>query len=533
MEKDCIGRLIFWWIDRHKICLSPSVELVTGHIIDYMSVVDLPEYNVPSQGKYYQGLKDHIKVILCNLISAAGDACDIWIGFRKDNNAYKKVWKKKGFQFSSRNLNKVSRFLFDYGFIDLKTGYSESKEWKGEVSKMRATSKLIALVESFVKQDIPVSDRSCLPGNCNTPLVIKKDYTHVTPIIMKGKKYQKKVMGRDGKPYKKWIRDELDIPFRYRNKAKALGDNVQEINAVLDKAEIDIDIDLHGLEELNKTLDRDPDENKKPIDLSNKSLHRVFHDGCFDQHGRWYGSWPMGIPEEYREKIIIGGMPTVEFDFKSLHPSMLYCLAEHNIPQEGLYTLPEHPDDPSDPDRPYQSFFKEIMLIMINSKGDDSTFKALVRNWTKKKMKAERKGEIILGPPIPLKKVKILSIIKLIREKHKPIERYFDDDGIGNVLMNYDSQIAERVLLHFARKGVPSLPVHDSFIVPVDHADECFEVMQTAFKDILGQYPRITGSEFKAIKDAMERTAVMDRSTKWNRLEAKVTYLSKVDFQDM
>jgi len=301
-------------------------------------------------------------------------ACDIWIGFRKDNNAYKIDRKKKGFQFSSRNLNKVSGFLFEYGFIDLKTGYSESIEWKGEVSKMRATSKLIALVESFVKQDNPVSDKSGLPGNYNTPLVIKKDYTHITPIIMKGKRYQKKVMGRDGKPYKKWVRNEVDIPFRYRNKAKALRANVWEINAVLDKAEIDIDIDLDELQELNKILNRDPDENKKPIDLNNKFLHRVYHDQCFDQHGRFYGSWTMGIPEEYREKILIDGMPTVEFDFKSLHPSILYCLAGHDIPQKGLYTLPEHPDDPNDPDRPYRNFFKGIMLIMINNKRDDSTF---------------------------------------------------------------------------------------------------------------------------------------------------------------
>lgn len=87
-------------------------------------------------------------------------------------------------------------------------------------------------------------------------------------------------------------------------------------------------------------------------------------------------------------------------------------------------------------------------------------------------------------------------------------------------------------MLHFASKVIPCLPVHDSFIVPVYHATECLDVMQSAFKDVFGKLIPVDGSEFKAIKDAMERTPVLERSAEWYRLEAEVTHLSKVDYSE-
>ena len=95
----------------------------------------------------------------------------------------------------------------------------------------------------------------------------------------------------------------------------------------------------------------------------------------------------------------------------------------------------------------------------------------------------------------------------------------------GNILMNYDSQIAEQVMLHFAKKGIPALPVHDSFVVPVDYADECWDVMLDAFQDVMtvefsergGQAISIDGSYVQGVMNAMKRVRVLDRSPEWDR----------------
>ena len=52
--------------------------------------------------------------------------------------------------------------------------------------------------------------------------------------------------------------------------------------------------------------------------------------------------------------------------------------------------------------------------------------------------------------------------------------------GIGLKLQRADSDIAEAVMLHFARQDVPCLGVHDSFLVPRQHAEELVQVMEAA-----------------------------------------------------
>ena len=50
----------------------------------------------------------------------------------------------------------------------------------------------------------------------------------------------------------------------------------------------------------------------------------------------------------------------------------------------------------------------------------------------------------------------------MILERHKPIRHMFFC-GIGNSLQYRDSMIAEQVMLYFAKRDIPVLPVHDSF----------------------------------------------------------------------
>ncbi len=497
--------MIYWVIEPYKTCDSPVMVTLIDKVIELLKQEKNPKFSVPSkQPKYLNNLRDHIKVILCNLISAEQTNLNVWVSFLKGSDFYRLDSKNKGFQFTSVNVNKVTDLFIKHDFVEFKPG-KKPKKGLGFASKMRGTPKLFRFI-----------------GTPLFELVIYKDNTHIPPISMKGKKcHWRTVTPWKGKPYRELYRKDVQIPERYNKKAREITANLKKINNILDKAKLELDIDQFEFEELNIRLSKHPDKYKRPIDLSNKYLYRVFHDSGFDKHGRFYGAWCMGIPENYRERIMIDRMPSVEFDFKSIHPSILYCREGIDIPEEDLYFLPGYGIDPKDSNDPIRKFIKGIMLIAINSKGDDSTFRAFCRKWNQKRKKARRNGEPIPEPPKPLKLKKpvIIKILSELRERHKPIQKYFDDGTIGNILMNYDSQIAEKVMMHFVSMGVPCMPVHDSFIVPVNHGIECYQVMRKEFKKLMDQEIPVDGSVIDSIRKAWSRSSVLKRSSEWDELE--------------
>ena len=72
-----------------------------------------------------------------------------------------------------------------------------------------------------------------------------------------------------------------------------------------------------------------------------------------------------------------------------------------------------------------------------------------------------------------------------ILDKHHAIKDAFYT-GQGLRLQYIDSQLAEQVMLHFANKGVPVLPVHDSFIIAAQHQQELVAVMKRVFGERFG-----------------------------------------------
>ena len=71
-----------------------------------------------------------------------------------------------------------------------------------------------------------------------------------------------------------------------------------------------------------------------------------------------------------------------------------------------------------------------------------------------------------------------------IIKAHKPIADLFFK-GVGNHLQFQDSNIAERIMLHFAGMDAPALPVHDSFILHHAYGEsgEVGEAMRRAVYD--------------------------------------------------
>ena len=72
-------------------------------------------------------------------------------------------------------------------------------------------------------------------------------------------------------------------------------------------------------------------------------------------------------------------------------------------------------------------------------------------------------------------------LVKAILKRHSKIKDMFFR-GLGNTLQFEDSQIAEQILLHFSKKNIPILPVHDSFLARHGDTEELFGLMDELFK---------------------------------------------------
>ena len=57
---------------------------------------------------------------------------------------------------------------------------------------------------------------------------------------------------------------------------------------------------------------------------------------------------------------------------------------------------------------------------------------------------------------------------------------------MGNKLQFRDSLLAEQIMLHFASRDIPVLPVHDSFIIMRGLYSELVNVMQEEFEKMFG-----------------------------------------------
>jgi hypothetical protein len=94
-------------------------------------------------------------------------------------------------------------------------------------------------------------------------------------------------------------------------------------------------------------------------------------------------------------------------------------------------------------------------------------------------------------------------IDKLI-EKHKGIKDFiFTDKNVGSILQYIDSQIAEKVMLYFALKCIPVLPIHDSFRIDARLFDELRTVMHRVIYENFGRFIGISNDDFESFLQGM------------------------------
>lgn len=227
-------------------------------------------------------------------------------------------------------------------------------------------------------------------------------------------------------------------------------------------------------------------------------------DDPFELGGRVYGGWWQQEGSDWRDRLMINGNPVVELDYHALHPRLLYA-------RVGL---------PMDRD-PYQlnSFdraaSKLLLLTAINAKDEKSVFQAFRHQASSNSQKFDVRSEMAsyaLNPDMDdpadterlvammrsfderfeaFNKLKLMTNVELrealesLKHLNEPIAQFLCSD-IGIKLQRTDSDICMKVIEEMTGKGIPVLPIHDSFLVEKEHEEELREVMVRAALDIVG-----------------------------------------------
>jgi len=182
-------------------------------------------------------------------------------------------------------------------------------------------------------------------------------------------------------------------------------------------------------------------------------------------HTRGYRHY-QGLSSDERKKITINGDPVVELDFSGLHPSLLYANVGIQLYKDAYSLADEWPVS--------RKFLKHILLCMLNAK-DEVTAESSINYWlfrhNYQRVKLNNFGITSVKP-----------LITEFRNAHKPIEHYFcSGSETGLRIMNQDSRIALDIVDHFAKRNIPILAVHDSFIVQEKYEDELRETMGNTY----------------------------------------------------
>lgn len=171
---------------------------------------------------------------------------------------------------------------------------------------------------------------------------------------------------------------------------------------------------------------------------------------------------------------MINGNETVELDFGSLHPTILYNKYLGEDVQGDLY---EGFED--------RAKTKYTLLTLLNCM-ETCNIKY------PKSIEATRKKLIDEGfrSEDGLTDDHLLQLIRYIEEKHPKLKQWFGTQ-VSLELMRTDSDIAMDVLMNLIDKGIFAIPVHDSFIVEKQYQQELYDQMALSYQKFIGFTPRI------------------------------------------
>ena len=350
--------------------------------------------------------------------SAIGPSHEVTI--HKGSGWYSKSSRYRNPHLTYRTMMHAFNGLQRCSLIDvLKEGYYDHDLQSGKATKIKASRQL---KEHF--KNLPVHPAIALPPDLDRECIIMRNTV-------------------DGR--------RVTIDYEDTSRTVQWRENLNRINKCLIRHWPDLELTNKETSDLQKRLALDRD--KVPVDLSKRTLVRIFSNNSWEQGGRFYRAWWQNVPKEFRPFITIDGKRTIECDYSQINPYMAYARAGAPIGSDDAY------------DRVLE---KPHLRDIVKQ-----AFNAMLQATTSLPSKPHNID--LDGTGLSWKDLKT-AVLK----SHEPIENLFFK-GIGNHLQFDDSCMAEAVMLHFPSIDAPALPIHDSFIIHHGYGPELEEQMRKAF----------------------------------------------------
>lgn len=243
------------------------------------------------------------------------------------------------------------------------------------------------------------------------------------------------------------------VEYQDTDETIGLRSTLGRINAVL--AAKRIELPDAGEVQPDAVAEEPPNGEPLPIDRTSHRVYRVFNDGRFDRGGRFY-CWWQTLRKEDRRRLLIDGEPVIELDFAGMHPRLCYALDGQPLaPEVDPYAIPG---------------LEGTVLRDLAKRGYNQLL-----NGTKATYKAPPGCAGRLPPGMTWN-----QLLQQIEAHHRPIAHWLRCQR-GLELQAIDAGIAEQVLSFLAYRGIPCLPVHDSFILARRHEEVLGETMMLAW----------------------------------------------------
>ena len=387
-----------------------------------------------------------LKVLLIHLYVTWLDDPTLCTGVARSDGAWAPNSRYNAIRIPKK-INTLIDQLVELGFLDFIGGKNDRK-WGGKysrTSRIRPTPKLTAL---FLNCTATIFDFH-KHKDTETIILNEFDTDREGNVIKTGRKRKKK--------------KTKQVPYRDDKSTKQMRETVKAYNNLL----LNTYVDVSSLEQPFVMRERnDGTHIKVQINQQAKFVRRVFSRGNWKCNGRWYGGFWQLIGEEYRYDIRIDDQPTIEVDYKGLHPSILaarkgyyfsgdrYNLGEHLIP----HITPKQQRDA----------VKLLVLTAINATTRTQAYQAHVD-----------------AAEIKLKHTELELLLNSFLANNPYLrEDVCADQGVD--LMYLDSQITEQIITSFLQEEKPILCIHDSYVVQIHDTEFLHQQMQHATEKVLG-----------------------------------------------
>ena len=183
--------------------------------------------------------------------------------------------------------------MIELGYLQINKKGVHTANGKSYLTRYSATKKLLDLFPKSLGTAMPAFVPQ--PQNIN---LIRVQQTYKTEV--KGVKVERKKL----------------LDFQETSLTKLMRENLQKINDNLSQFWFDLRLDDDDFAKMqDQMLSKKQREQgvDRQLNLSKRSLHRVFNDVEMNSGGRFYGGWWQEVPNGYRHYIVMNGKPMVEY----------------------------------------------------------------------------------------------------------------------------------------------------------------------------------------------------------------------------